>query len=79
MAQMQPFTLARFAQTIAELAKEHPDAIIVYASDEEGNSFHPSYFAPQMGMWREQWREWAAPDDDNLADPDYKLNACCIN
>ena len=38
--------LVDYAESIKRLAKKHPDATVVFASDEEGNSFHELNFHP---------------------------------
>ena len=32
--------LKEYAKWVAKMAKKHPNALVVYSSDDEGNSFH---------------------------------------
>lgn len=84
MQELKPLRLADYAAHVSELAKNYPDAVVIYASDEEGNSFHKSYFAPAMGCWQEGWQEFLTQGDiqdrkETGDDGTYELNACCIN
>jgi len=62
-------TLKNYIKKLKELEKDHPDAIVVYAADEEGNRFSPVVYAPDCGNFT-----------GNMFDPsDEDVNAICIN
>ena len=44
-------TLKEYAQRINELAEKHPDALVVYAIDDEGNAFHPVHTVGALGFY----------------------------
>ena len=60
--------LKEYAKAIAELAAEKPNALVVFASDEEGNSFSPVEMGPTLGHW----------DGEEFSDDGTK-NAVCVN
>jgi len=64
--------LKQYAQIITKLAKEHPDAEVIYSIDDEGNAYNRVYFAPTLGQWNESSNEF-----DN--DEKKKVTAVCIN
>lgn len=41
--------LKQYANTIAALAKKHPDLEVAYACDDEGNKFDYVRYSPQAG------------------------------
>jgi hypothetical protein len=60
--------LKEYAKNIAAIAKKYPNATVVSASDEEGNSFDEVQFTPTAGNFN--GRDF---DDEG------KINAVCIN
>jgi hypothetical protein len=62
--------LINFAKIINELAKEHPNATVVYSCDEEGNRFSPSVYGPCAGNFSN-----GSFDTSEEAE----VNAVCIN
>jgi hypothetical protein len=63
-------TLKEYSNMIAKLAKKCPEAKVIYASDEEGNSFDEIYFSPRLGIFR---------NGEFQVDDESKPNACCVN
>lgn len=67
-------TLKEYAEEIKALAEKHPNAIVVYARDDEGNGFDTLSYGPSAGMW---------DSDDNSFVPEAEggtdVNAVCIN
>lgn len=70
-------TLQTFATLINGLAKKHPQAKVVFASDEEGNSFHENNFTPSMGNF--DGSDFINDDGTTEFKKNYGVNACCIN
>ncbi len=64
--------LKEYSENINKLAKEHPDATVVYAVDDEGNAFGRVYYAPSVGFYSDDGFE-AEPEDNK------QINAVCIN
>jgi hypothetical protein len=62
--------LINFAKIINDLAKEHPNATVVYACDEEGNHFSPAIYGPAAGHFSNG--SFDATDEA-------EVNAVCIN
>lgn len=65
-----------YAKHINKLAEEFPDAKVVYAQDEEGNSFHPVAYDPSAGKYKD--REFTPRDSEDFGKKG-KVNAICIN
>ena len=61
--------LKEYAALIQELAKKHPNAKVISASDDEGNSFSEVQFNPTPGTF----------NDGEFDDEGKKVNAVCIN
>jgi hypothetical protein len=68
-----PMKLKDYAKRIALLAKKYPNVDLVYASDNEGNSFHNVFYSPAIGeMDGEMFINY---EPDSKAKP----TTCCIN
>lgn len=39
-------TINKYIEMLTKLAQDHPDAILIYASDDEGNSYERVHHAP---------------------------------
>ena len=63
--------LKEYAKKIAKLAELHPNAKVVCASDDEGNSFQEITFAPSAG----NFTNGEFDSDAGSA----KVNAVCVN
>jgi hypothetical protein len=64
-------TLKEYSNKIRNLARKFPDAEVVYASDEEGNTFTKLYYEPTVGIFK---------DNGFYGTKDPKVvNAVCIN
>jgi hypothetical protein len=78
-------TLTEFADKINELALKYPNALVVGASDDEGNDFRICHNEPAPGHYND--REWTS--EENLKDLNeerindgeepLELNSVCIN
>lgn len=44
--------LRQYLESLKKLVREHGDSEVVYASDEEGNSFHKVFYAPSTGFYK---------------------------
>jgi hypothetical protein len=67
--------LKEYADKINAFLEEYPDIDVVYASDEEGNSFHRSYFSPSIGTFENN--EFKSMEDQK--DKNIKPTVICIN
>ena len=63
-------TIAEYAERINRLAKEYPNAVMVYSADDEGNSDSELYTMPHAGNLNEDG-EFDSESDE--------VNAICIN
>lgn len=61
--------LVDYAESIKRLAKKHPNATVVYASDEEGNEFKETHFYPAAGNF----------DGTSFDSECEEVNSVCIN
>ena len=66
--------LSEYIVRLNEIAKEHPDFEVVYAVDEEGNSFCPVFYLPCVG----EFKNGEFKTEANLQNKD-KVNAVCLN
>jgi len=69
-------------QLIKKLQKMDPDAIVVYAIDDESNAFHEVQFEPQQGKFLDNQFVGDKEIKDSPADYghiDRAKNAVCIN
>lgn len=64
-------TMKQYAAKVMTMALKHPDALVVCAGDDEGNSFHPVMYVPTLGTWNEQRQTFDAASTN--------CNAVCIN
>lgn len=68
-------TFREYLESINTFAEQFPEALdldVVYASDDEGNSFQPVYEIPSLGWYVD--REFYPKEDDIE-----EINAVCIN
>lgn len=80
-------TLKEYAKTIQKLAEEYPDALVVCASDDEGNSFQKVSYGGTVGFFSGNYHgdfvdlEQVEENADNAFDHyvGKKPNAVCIN
>ena len=55
-------TLKEYAQKINELAEKHPDALVVYAIDDEGNAFHPVRTVGALGFYNANYQQFVCEE-----------------
>ena len=82
-------TLKEYAKSISALARKYPDAVVVSASDDEGNSFQTVHYAGTLGFFskcsRSSGGEFVDMDSVEESPDDYehfvgkKPDAVCIN
>jgi hypothetical protein len=60
--------LTQYIRQLQEIAKKQPDAEVIYAADEEGNS-SPVFYEPSLGYF----------DGDSFDTTAKPVNAICIN
>lgn len=65
--------LKEYAMYIAKLVERHPDAIMVFSSDDEGNNYDEVRFNPTTGQF--SGREFI-PNDGTKK---FKVTAICVN
>lgn len=66
--------LKEYAEKISKLAIKYPEAIIIYGSDDEGNSFQEIHYNPTAGQYEDG--EFARGKG---LDRKLPINAICIN
>jgi len=78
--------LKEYAEKISALAKQYPDALVVSASDDEGNSFQKVSYAGTVGFFEGEYHgEFVDLENTKQYPDDYeqyldkKPNAVCIN
>ena len=79
--------LKAYAKLINKLAEEYPDALVVYASDDEGNSFQQVNHTATVGFFNGNYHGnfFDLGSVEENADNDFedyvgkKPNAVCIN
>jgi hypothetical protein len=82
--QNKTMKLKEYAELISKLAKELPDAEVVYAIDDEGNGFQSVSFGPSIGFSNEH-HDFVPLSfvRESPADYDYfdvnKPNTVCLN
>lgn len=69
--------LKEYIKELQKIADEHPDLEVVYATDDEGNSFGTVNNIPSLGHYEGGWQgEFCSIPAE---DADLKINAVCIN
>jgi hypothetical protein len=73
-------TLNEYIEQLQKLAKQYPDAVLIYASDNEGNSFGTVWKSPSVMYFNQEYQEAYDPDskDEDFDFSDYPV-AICIN
>jgi hypothetical protein len=80
--------LKDYSKQIAELAKQYPDALVVSAADDEGNSYQKVSYAGTVGFFEGEYHGDFHSLDNVKSDSEYegyeqfknkKPNAVCIN
>ena len=64
--------LKDYAKTLAKLAKQYPDAEVIYARDSEGNGFEPVVYLPAAGHYDTRLRLFSNEKPETV-------NCVCIN
>jgi len=65
--------LHTYIKHLEEINKKYPNLDVIYASDDEGNSFNLVQFWPDVGLFSERNHEFDWDVESN------QLNAVCIN
>ena len=65
--------LKQYAAQLTKLAQQYPDALVVVASDDEGNYYQPASYSPSAGHFADN-EFW--PDDMTEGK---KVTAVCLN
>ena len=63
-------TLNTYIKKLQAIAKDYPNAKVIFAADEEGNSFYPIHFPPSTGNF--DGRDFDASEEA-------VVNAVCVN
>ena len=71
--------LKEYAIYINDLARHHPNAEVVYASDDEGNNFQPVHYHPTVGMMVDNREFYDKLSAIKLFKKKAVNNAICIN
>lgn len=70
-------TLKEYANELNRCTEQYPDALVVSASDEEGNSFSLVGFSPTLGHYSN--RDFESVDEEVTGEETPEINAVCIN
>ena len=62
-------TLLEYAKKVNELCSTHPQAEVIYSSDDEGNNFQKVHYCPVLGEF----------NDGEFDNKGKTINAICIN
>lgn len=65
--------LKHYIKLLQEIAKENPDALVISASDEEGNSYNPVMYKPSILYYSKK------DGDVNDVKYDGYVEAVCVN
>ena len=66
--------LKEYVEIIQVLAEKHPDALVVYSRDDEGNGFQEVHYKPCSGhFYNGEYSEFKENCDEE------RINAICIN
>ena len=71
-------TLNEYIKQLQKLAKQYPDAVLIYASDDEGNSFYTVNNSPTQMYFDEEENAAYNNEKDGWDDEDLQI-AICIN
>ena len=73
--------LRDYVEHLKKLVRAHGDSEVVYASDEEGNSFHKVFYAPSVGFYKKgEFYPAEEATKEKLEDAfGEKHSAVCIN
>jgi hypothetical protein len=71
-------TLKMYIKQLQKLAKKYPDAVLICASDDEGNSFHTVYNGPTEMYFDENNGEAYGKEETWCDDENFQV-AICIN
>ena len=74
-------TLRQYLEGLKKFVREHGDSEVVYASDEEGNSFHKVFYTPSAGFYKNG--EYYPADQETIESIEKKFGkehkAICVN
>lgn len=69
--------LKEYAAKLTKLAKEYPNAKVVYAIDDEGNDFREVNFTSSAGNFEDG--QFISDDGTEEFSQDYEVNSICLN
>lgn len=70
----------KVGELMKHLEEFDPELMVVYAIDDEGNSFRPVHFAPSAGNYSDgEWITEGEMEHDYNDVPEYEINAVCVN
>lgn len=74
-------TMTEFSAAMTELAKKHPDALVVYSKDNEGNGYEPVHYTGTAGFYREGdfYTDDESYQEVTGNDGKLQVNAVCVN
>ncbi len=72
--------LKDYIKELQKLAKDNPNAIVVYSSDSEGNSFGTVDFTPTAGLYNKLDETFYPEGNEGNVDEDEdNVKAICVN
>ena len=69
--------LSQYIKKLQAIEKKYPDINVVFAADEEGNSFHELTFTPSVGDFNGS--DFINDDGTEEFTNNYEINAVCLN
>lgn len=67
-------TIKEYIEELEVLAKEYPEAKVIYSKDDEGNKFEYVHFFPTIGNFND-----GNFDGEDFNNDNKKNNAICLN
>lgn len=67
--------LSEYIDGLKQILEKNGDLQVVYAVDEEGNSFNEIFFSPSVGYYDDN----DFTNENNFEDGDYEINSVCVN
>ena len=71
--------LSEYIKNLNETFKSYGDLDVVYSIDDEGNDFNRIAFAPSVGHYFEEEREWITEEDIDYSIEGIHINSICVN
>lgn len=71
--------LSEYIKNLESILKENGDLEVIYASDDEGNSYDKIYFTPSVGHYNSEEKEYFQEGESMEEMELTEINAVCVN